>query len=524
MLPILAAAALCAAPLLPQTPDEPEAPALAAEVNVAIIQGVANLRRLQVPGGTWLGHDADHPGGMTALAAFTLVKSGVRPDDPAVEKALAALAGTELRSTYSHAAYLMLLQAVGQTGRWRARAQESTRFLLANQRDGLWGYPWEPLDMSNLQFALLGLRAARHMGLEVPQDTVEAAAKAMFEYQEENGGFRYRKEVPGATGGMTAATLAGIAVLAEFGESYAGVERVLHRHRKDVARAEAWLAEHFHPARNAWGPRSWTPRFYYAYLWAIERYNVFNRREELGGREWYREGARHLVDTQEPDGSWGRVTEDTCFALLFLRRASLSGDREVLRETYERLGQRFERPGEHAIRPSHEAPLLHDWVLAGPWPAGLESAFLADPPFDAKTVDVRAKGRIERRTFRRVALDDTTPTDLDTFAKEPGDWQVWALGTHLVHDGAATLRAKLWFSFEDGWSIWLDGERVSFEQRAHAELAEDVMVELELAPGEHVLLVLVEDLEGAASFSCRVTAPDGKPLARPLRTSAEPAQ
>jgi hypothetical protein len=50
----------------------------------------------------------------------------------------------------------------------------------------------------------------------------------------------------------------------------------------------------------------------------------------LGGKDWYKWGAEILLKNQLPDGSWrGAYAQggpDTCFALLFLKRANLAAD------------------------------------------------------------------------------------------------------------------------------------------------------------------------------------------------------
>ena len=49
--------------------------------------------------------------------------------------------------------------------------------------------------------------------------------------------------------------------------------------------------------------------------------------EMIGRHEWYVEGAEMLLAAQNADGSWAAKTQvnplrDTCFAILFLRRAT----------------------------------------------------------------------------------------------------------------------------------------------------------------------------------------------------------
>ena len=45
-------------------------------------------------------------------------------------------------------------------------------------------------------------------------------------------------------------------------------------------------------------------------------------RGKLGRFDGYLEGARFLLDSRSNDGSWNKKPVDTCFAILFLRRAT----------------------------------------------------------------------------------------------------------------------------------------------------------------------------------------------------------
>jgi hypothetical protein len=71
----------------------------------------------------------------------------------------------------------------------------------------------------------------------------------------------------------------------------------------------------------------------YYFLWSLERVAVALDLKTIGGKDWYGWGAEILLENQEPDGSWkGEYAEggvDTCFALLFLRRANLVRDLTV---------------------------------------------------------------------------------------------------------------------------------------------------------------------------------------------------
>ena len=70
---------------------------------------------------------------------------------------------------------------------------------------------------------------------------------------------------------------------------------------------------------------------HYYYLYALERAAILYGTETLGRHVWYVEGANWLLDGQKPDGSWDvgdrqwapwNPVWDTCFAILFLKRAT----------------------------------------------------------------------------------------------------------------------------------------------------------------------------------------------------------
>ena len=67
----------------------------------------------------------------------------------------------------------------------------------------------------------------------------------------------------------------------------------------------------------------------YYFLWSLERVAVLYGLRTIGGKDWYAWGSDVIVRHQRPDGSWaddfgGPV--DTCFALLFLKRANVAVD------------------------------------------------------------------------------------------------------------------------------------------------------------------------------------------------------
>ena len=495
---------------LPQDPPAgPGLDPLALRVNAAIARGVERLRAEQQPDGRFPGQEDPHPGGMTSLCAYALLKSGVRRSDPAIVRALSHLDTVTLSSTYATGCHLLLLEALNDPALWRARAEADARLLLDLQENGLWAYPWGAADMSNTQFALLGLRAAHHMGVDVPVDPLVDCAQAIFRLQAEEGGFRYEGGRE-PTAGMSAATLAGLQVIAEVAGEEPSVERLLRKHRRDVERGEAWLAESFAPDRNAYGAHWWTPAFLHPYLWAVERYGGLSGKEQLGGRDWYAQGAEFLVDTQKPDGGWGRDLSDTCFALLFLRRATVSGGDEEL-DLPADAGQAAAAAADPRA-PAPDVARVRRWLVAGPWMGKPGERLLDDPPFRPERARPRERGRVDRRDWERVDLEGERWTDLEQPLGRGGDWLLWAIGAGFEVAGEEELAATLWLTVEDGWQVWLDGELVSDGRRVQAPIEETVAVDLDLAPGEHEVVVLLEDVVGASAFGARMVTRDGKAI------------
>ena len=64
------------------------------------------------------------------------------------------------------------------------------------------------------------------------------------------------------------------------------------------------------------------------YLYALERVGILSGTVDIGTHDWYREGANFILKSQKEDGSWktatggGNAVWDTCFAILFLKRAT----------------------------------------------------------------------------------------------------------------------------------------------------------------------------------------------------------
>ena len=61
---------------------------------------------------------------------------------------------------------------------------------------------------------------------------------------------------------------------------------------------------------------------YLYYMYALERAGMLYGTEMMGTHKWYPEGAKVLIETQGADGTGATARSDTCFAILFLKRAT----------------------------------------------------------------------------------------------------------------------------------------------------------------------------------------------------------
>ncbi len=183
----------------------------------------------------------------------------------------------------------------------------------------------ERTDNSNTQFATLGLWAAgRH---EVPAERALALLVKRFRFsQTAHGGWNYLYQ-PGSrnqTPAMTGAGLLGLAVGHGLVRSGDGAVRGAV---KDPAVDKAFRAL----GGSIGKPLGGNINLYF--LWTLERVGVLYGQRKIQDKDWYAWGARLLVERQQKDGHWrdghypgSMPTVDTCFALLFLKRANLTQD------------------------------------------------------------------------------------------------------------------------------------------------------------------------------------------------------
>jgi len=361
-----------------------------ARVDAAIDAGLKHLRTRQEADGTFKPHGG-YTLGTTALAVFTLVACGVPRDDPAVERALAWMFTQEPRKTYEQAVCLMAvdrawtpqaeldLTAQGKPvpkcvrdlpPKHMAWARRTAEALERNASSpGSWGYPPDArsllrFDTSNSQYAVLGLRAATHLGYEVreqtwlgvirhvavvlerkgPKGVVSLVHKGEAVPDESKAHLLNLEDVPLVAGCRystleghdhvdAALTCAGISCLliARNQLESMGSRKWNAKLSKDVDRMLAscwgWLQAHWRLDRHPGHPSG---TWYWYFLYSLERAGMLAGVKRVGGSDWYYEGALQLLVRQQTEdkkqGAWndknGDATPPTCFGLLFLKRGT----------------------------------------------------------------------------------------------------------------------------------------------------------------------------------------------------------
>jgi hypothetical protein len=225
-----------------------------------------------------------------------------------------------------------------------------------------WSYTGRPdFDNSNTQYALLGLFSAQLCGSEPSRGVWLAAAQHLLAcqhpaegkprglqlvtYQQAFGkdfdklkktgttgrsearGFSYRDgKGDGDRAPYGSMTCAGIAGLTVCKAALGGKHRIPELRKIDDAidAGFAWLSAHRTVRRNAGDAANRHDAWYYYWLYSLERACELSSVRYIDGWDWYCDGANMLLEVQRDNGDFGaEPLEDTCFAVLFLKKAQL---------------------------------------------------------------------------------------------------------------------------------------------------------------------------------------------------------
>ncbi len=278
-------------------------------INAVIDRGVEALRG-EVASDQGIGSP-----GESALVLYALTKGGAGVNDPAIDQLVSQLAFANLYGSYDRACAILALEALDPRG-YRDWIHELAAGLVRDQNSkGGWGYP-SGEDLSNIQFAAMGLWVAERANFEVPQPTWLDLADRLVDYKFGQG-FGYR---PGgrSTRTMTAAGGGVASILRSrpgLAKSNSKLGKRLGKYVEDSLR---WIDKE----TDKRGASSLMGGWSYYYLYGLERLGALAGIKMIGDHDWYAEGAELLVRAQKEDGHWPGGTVQTCFAVLFLARAT----------------------------------------------------------------------------------------------------------------------------------------------------------------------------------------------------------
>jgi tetratricopeptide (TPR) repeat protein len=228
-------------------------------------------------------------------------------------------------------------------------------------------------DNSNSQYAALGLRACLSGLVVVPKETIQKAHDWWEKNQKSDGGWGYGAGPNGDSGmaqgepswGSMSAGALGSLVIYKYYLNRVWSDKQDWKGAPSITKGIGWMGSNMtfaenikHPEINAW---------HHYWIYAIERAGRLLETEKFGSHEWYPEGAGWLLPRQQPDGSfqkedWSRggpmggvmggqkdgllpgVITETCFAILFLRRATPKLDETIKIESGDVKNGRVVKP------------------------------------------------------------------------------------------------------------------------------------------------------------------------------------
>lgn len=473
-------------------------------VNGAVDRAAEWVAKQQAADGTWW-LDPSHPLGRTALSTYALLHAGRGKDDPAVKRALTFLGldgdydrPIAVKSTYEAGCLLLLLHALGPKS--KPKIHRICKWLVETvHSSGLWAYPAGTPDLSNTQYAVMGLKVGMLHDFKAPPKLWTKLEDGTLALQHASGAFRYN------SGTLYRATMTHAALLSlSIAEEALGKKKPESAIAAAIEKGHQWYEKNYMIEHPPFGEGYDMGNLHY-YLYGIERYATWFGKKTIGEHDWYKEGATFLLDRQNDDGSWGNV-EQTCFAILFLRKVNFT-------ESASSSAEKSADPAAAATprppappRPDAAVPYLTDWLLAGPFPSkNGEDDMLRVEHFSLKNLAPIAGGAVGKAKWEPYAAKDKKTIEVGKALGEAAYVAFYA-ATYLHVEQKSDL--SLWFGSDDGARVFLDGKEI-LNAHHHDHSGDDhYRVDLALDPGLHLLLVKIENVGYFVYFRARLTNPD----------------
>ena len=292
----------------------------------------------QQPDGSWT---SEKQPGITGLVTFSLLEAGVKPDHPAIVKALKHLTtfvqpdGGIYHPETSHKNYetsiiLLAVRRANTSGQYDEMLKKAVDFLRGLQWDEAEGAdPSQPAyggqgygrskrpDLSNTAFFLEALKesgvgpedeavkkalafVSRCQNLESENNTTEFASKV------NDGGFYY---TPAAGGNSQAGNTAEGGLRSYASMTYAGLKSMIYAGLKEddprVKAASSWIRKNYTVTENPGLAQQGVYYYHQTFAKALTAMKVDLFEDAAGVKhDWRKELAEHLLSTQPANGSW----------------------------------------------------------------------------------------------------------------------------------------------------------------------------------------------------------------------------
>ena len=311
----------------------------AAAVKAARQRGIDFLKTTQADDGSWTSSDSP---GITGLVTISLLRSGVKADDPTVAKALKKLSGFIQKDggiyfeqgghqNYETSICLLAFQEANAGGQYDKLVASARDYLKKIQWDeeedtkpddvkfggAGYGKAGNRPDLSNTSFLLDALKAAgvgpddpamknavifvsRCQNLESPANTTPFAAKV------NDGGFYYTP----AAGGQSQAGPTENGGLRSYGSmTYAGLKSMIFAGvGPDDPRVKAavnWLKKHYSVKENPGMGQTGVYYYYHTFAKALDTMHMAQFEDADGKKhDWRKELGDQLMKLQKENGSW----------------------------------------------------------------------------------------------------------------------------------------------------------------------------------------------------------------------------
>jgi len=365
------------------------------EINEATDRGIAFLLSEQMQSGVWRPfHNARHELGATSLCVVALLCCGVNKHKQGIKDAVDYILSAkpdryEYDSyTYDISLAMMAIDSFAapmyerfemeklppekrEAFKFQRNLSEKERLFMSsclnwlvtnqNKNNSYWTYTTPKRknsgDLSNTQFAILGLRSAVRCGLKPQKDTWTSIINALIKaqspngpkvslpefrcYENQNGSSKYANDmarpkfyivpaearswgyvprIEGNGGSRCAMGISSLLIAHEglYLTSKSSASKFSQKVRKAVKDGIAFLWTNWSVTEN---PNMGSAHHNY-YLYALERLGMLTGKPYIGNRNWYREGAVFLLGDQMENGSWNNSIIHTSFALMFLKRST----------------------------------------------------------------------------------------------------------------------------------------------------------------------------------------------------------